>query len=70
MANEMVVVIKGHQRSFKVIIQGHFKYEGDLTKKNDQVCVWYYWKCYLSDRGSLIMDIEMLAVARGIGHQR
>ena len=48
MANEMVVVEKvtrGHLKSsFKVIS----KYKCDLTKKFDQVCVWYHWKGYLS----------------------
>ena len=48
MENEMVVVEKvtrGHSKSsFKVIS----KYNGDLSKKIDKVCVWYHWKGYLS----------------------
>ena len=33
----------GHQRSFKVIIQGHLTKKGDLTKNVDQVCVRDAW---------------------------
>ena len=35
-----------HQRSIKVIIQGHVTKRGDLTKIFDQVCVWYDWIGY------------------------
>ena len=44
----MVVVEKvtrGHSKSSSKVI---LKYKGDLTKKIDQVCVWYHWKGYLS----------------------
>ena len=41
--------------------------KGDLTKKFDQVCVWYRWKGYLS--GS--MENGCWGVASGgISHQR
>ena len=41
--------------------------KGDLTKKFDQVCVWYRWKGYLS--GS--MENGCWGVASGgIGHQK
>ena len=72
MANEIVVVEKvtrGHFKSSSKVIS---KYKGDLTENfQDQVCVWYHWKkvIYLA-RGRLALDIEMLALARGIGHQR
>ena len=33
----------GHQRSYKVNIQGHVTKKGDLTKNFDQVCVWDDW---------------------------
>ena len=48
MVNEMVVVEKvtrGHSKSSSKVIS---KYKGDLTKKFDQVCVWYHWQGYLS----------------------
>ena len=37
----------GHQRSFKVIIQGHLTKKGDLTKNVDQVCFWDDWIVYI-----------------------
>ena len=41
--------------------------KGDLTKKFDQVCVWYRWKSYLSDS----MKNGCWGVASGgIGQQR
>ena len=66
MAKKMVVVevIRGHLKSSSKVIS---KYKGDLTKNLDQVCVWYHWKV---SGGSLTMEIEMLALACGIGHQR
>ena len=68
MAKKMVVVekvIRGHLKSSSKVIS---KYRGDLTKNFDQVCcVWYHWKV---SRVSLTMEIEMLALACGIGHQR
>ena len=36
-----------HQRSFKVIIQGHVTKKGDLTKNLNQVCAWYHWIGYV-----------------------
>ena len=41
--------------------------KGDLTKKFDQVCVWYRWKGYLS--GSMKNGCWGVA-SGGIGHQR
>ena len=73
MANEMVVVEKvtrGHLKSSSKVISKH---KSDLTKNVDQVCVWLCGiirKVIYLARGSLTMDIEMLALARGIGHQR
>ena len=37
----------GHQRSYKVISQGHVTKKGDLTKNFDQVCVWDDWIGYI-----------------------
>ena len=39
----------GHQRSFKVFIQGHVTKKGDLTKNFDQVCVWYDWMGHIPE---------------------
>ena len=50
---------KGHQRSFKVIIQVISKYKGDLTKTFVSGIIG---KVIYLARGSLTMDIEMLAV--------
>ena len=36
-----------HQRSFKVIIQGHVTKKGDLTKNCKRVCAWYHWIYYV-----------------------
>ena len=38
-AGVSAVVEYSHQRSYKVIIQGHVTKKGDLTKNFDQVCV-------------------------------
>ena len=67
MANEMVVVEKvtsGHLKSSSKVIS---KYKGDLTKHFDQVCACIIGKVFYLARGSLTMDIEMMALARGIG---
>ena len=36
----------GHQRSFKVTIQGHLKIYGDLTRHFDRACVRYRWESF------------------------
>ena len=57
----------GHQRSFKVIIQGHLTKKGDLTKNVDQVCVWDAWIVNIPEN----MDNRCWIVGSGeIGHQR
>ena len=57
----------GHQRSYKVIIQGHVRKKGDLTKNFDQVCVWDDWIGYIPES----MDNGCWRVGSGdICHQR
>ena len=66
----MVVVEKvtrGHFKSSSKVIS---KYKGDLTKTLTNFVSGIIGKVIYLARGSLTMNIEMLALARGIGHQR
>ena len=58
---------RGHQRSFKVIIQVISRDNGNLAWNFDQVCVWYHWKGYLS--GNLTNGYWDAGSGR-IGHHR
>ena len=57
----------GHQRSFKVFIQGHVTKKGDLTKNFDQVCVWYDWIGHIPE--SMVNGCWRVSSGE-IGHQR
>ena len=62
MANEMVVVEKvtrGHLKSSSKVIS---KYKGNLTKNFDKFVSGIIGKVIYLARGSLTMDIKMLAV--------
>ena len=48
-AGVSAVVEYSHQKSYKVIIQGHVTKKGDLTKNFDQVCVWDDWIGYIPE---------------------
>ena len=57
----------GHQRSHKVINQGHVTKKSDLTKHFHLVCVWDDWIGYIPSS----MDNGCWRVGSGeIGHQR
>ena len=53
----------GHQKPFKVIIQGHVTKMVDSTKNSDQICVSYDWIGHIYPR-VWTMDVGGLAAVK------